>query len=128
MTLTLDDRLSTARHRQFVGRSTELDLFQSALTSADLPFHVLFVFGPGGIGKTALLREFALAAGRFQLPVTSLDGRKIEATPETFLTALRLALGLASTDSPLQFLAAPSRAHVLILDTYEELAPLDTWR
>jgi len=57
MASRLGDRLSAARRRQFVGRVAERDLFQSALTAPDLPFQVLYVFGPGGVGKTSLLAE-----------------------------------------------------------------------
>jgi hypothetical protein len=127
MVASLADRLSAARHRQFVGRSAELSLFQSAFASAELPFQILYIFGPGGIGKTTLLREFALACAGLQSPVYYLDARNIDPTPESFLDALRLALGLAPADSPFQILAARSQPQALLIDTYETLAPLDNW-
>ena len=65
MPLSLAERLSAERHRQFVGRKFELYLFQTTLikfttakTYPQLPFHVLQVFGPGGVGKTSLLEQF----------------------------------------------------------------------
>lgn len=51
------DRLVAARRGRFVGRSDELELFCSALQTAEPPFAVLYVYGPGGIGKTTLLQE-----------------------------------------------------------------------
>ena len=48
----LAGRLKTERHQKFVGRNGERDLFRSAITAAELPFNVLYVFGPGGVGKT----------------------------------------------------------------------------
>jgi hypothetical protein len=46
------DRLNEERHRRFVGRVTERDLFRSVLASDRPPFNVLYVLGPGGVGKT----------------------------------------------------------------------------
>jgi hypothetical protein len=53
----LAQRLGALRDRYFVGRAAELDLFKAALASDERPFAVLYVFGPGGVGKTVLLRE-----------------------------------------------------------------------
>ena len=52
---TVADRLRGARRRRFVGRAAELELFETALETS--PFAVLFIHGPGGVGKTALLRR-----------------------------------------------------------------------
>ena len=60
--ITVADRLRQARRRRFVGRTDELDLFRTALTSDESDFTVLFVHGPGGIGKTTLLGALAEAA------------------------------------------------------------------
>lgn len=43
---SIADRLSAARQRHFVGRAAERALFRSALTAADFPFLLLYVFGP----------------------------------------------------------------------------------
>ena len=53
---SLQQRLEEARRRQFVGRAGERDRLRAALSEAELPFSVLHVFGPGGIGKASLLR------------------------------------------------------------------------
>ena len=86
-------------------------MFRSALAADKPPFTVLYVHGPGGIGKTTLLREFARLAKENQRTVVALDGRDIPPTRQ----ALRRALD-----------AVPDRSLVLI-DTYEALSSLDTW-
>ncbi|MDQ3931134.1 MAG: ATP-binding protein, partial [Chloroflexota bacterium] len=57
MTSRLADRLVAARRRRFVGRENERELFRSALAAPELPFVLLHVYGPGGVGKTTLLKE-----------------------------------------------------------------------
>ena len=49
--------------RAFVGRAAELELFRSALEAPE-PFSVLWVHGPGGVGKTALLGRDGGGRGR----------------------------------------------------------------
>jgi hypothetical protein len=127
MASRLIDRLSEVRHHQFVGRDAERELFQSALAAAELPFLVLYVFGPGGVGKTTLLSEFAYLCEQAQAPAIYVDGRNVEPSPESFLDALRLAMGLTPPASPLQFLTSQPRRCVLLIDTYELLSPLDGW-
>jgi hypothetical protein len=58
----LGQRLSSARQRRFVGRSAELELFRAALSRDAPDFAVLHIHGPGGMGKTTLLRAFAQIA------------------------------------------------------------------
>src|SRR5258708_17147147 len=123
----LADRLDEARRRHFVGRVSELALFDSVLTSADPAFIVLYVFGPGGVGKTTLLRQFALRAQRRRVSVSMLDARNVEPSPDGFLAALARASGLAEGQSPLEALASRAERQVLLVDTYELLTPLDSW-
>ncbi|MCL4868709.1 MAG: AAA family ATPase [Anaerolineae bacterium] len=122
----LANRLTEARQQHFVGRRAELELFRAAL-SRDVPdFAVLHLYGPGGMGKTTLLREFARIAEEAGRPHILLDGRHLDASPVGFLTALQMALTLPPEQSPLAVLAAlPHLA--LLLDTYELLMPLDSW-
>ncbi|MFN3332056.1 MAG: hypothetical protein ACK47M_06070 [Caldilinea sp.] len=52
-------------------------------------FAVLHIYGPGDMGKTSLLREFArLAAEAWRMPIT-LDARRLDASPGGFLTVPR---------------------------------------
>ncbi len=127
MTQRLADRLRTARQRQFVGRSAELALLQSALAEAQWPFQLLYVHGPGGVGKTALLQEYARLSREAGLTAHYLDARHIEATPEAFVGALRLALQLEPAAEPLAALAERGQRCVLIWDTCETLTLLEAW-
>jgi len=88
MSTSLLDRLEAARRQRFVGRSAERALFQSALTTTEPPFSVLYLFGAGGVGKTTLLREFAHLATQAGARTVQLDARNIEAAPDLFLTTL----------------------------------------
>jgi hypothetical protein len=101
----LAETLDVLRRRSFVGRDAELAVFREALTGPG----VLFVHGPGGVGKTALLDMFAhLTAETDRLPVR-VDARHLTLGPD----ALPVPAG---EDRP-----------VLLIDTYELLEPLDDW-
>ncbi|MCV5084955.1 ATP-binding protein, partial [Escherichia coli] len=58
---TLRERLLSARRRRFVGRESEKALL-GELLRPESPFLLLHVYGPGGVGKTTLLGEFAALA------------------------------------------------------------------
>jgi len=125
-TSRLGDRLAAARRRLVVGREDELALFGSALAGEKAPFALVFVHGPGGVGKTVLLGEFARLAGEAGVPVVRLDGRDLAPSPEGFLAALGRVLGEPPGGSPLAALQRRPRA-VLLVDTYELLGAVDAW-
>jgi energy-coupling factor transporter ATP-binding protein EcfA2 len=127
MPARLADRLASARRHRFVGRSGEIQLFQTALNSAAPPFQVLFIFGPGGVGKTTLLRELATVSEQNGARAIYLDARNIEPSPYAFLATLGASLGAPPTDSPITVLASLKERVVLLLDTFEVLSPLETW-
>jgi hypothetical protein len=110
---TLGDRLRKARIESFVGRDAERALFRSALEHDEYGFSVLYIHGPGGVGKTTLLRvlaDDARAAGR---SVVEVDLRVTGATPAAFEAACGDAL---TTDGV-----------VLVVDTFEQSQALETW-
>jgi hypothetical protein len=121
----LADRLATVERQRFVGRDAEVELFRSALSADEPPFAVLHVHGPGGVGKSALLRECARVAAGAGGATALVDAHDVEPSPPAFVEALAAALG-ASGDPSLTWLADQPPV-VLLVDTYERLAPLDAW-
>ena len=107
---TLGDVLDARRWHGFVGRTAELAGFDDALAGRSA-CRVLFVHGPGGVGKTTLrlhLRSRAERAGR---SASYLDGRDVDPSPDGFVHAEQAA----------------GAGQVLLVDGYEELAPIDDW-
>lgn len=125
--LSLADRLRQARSQQFVGRATEIDLFRTAIQSDSPDFFVLYIHGPGGVGKTSLLHEMRQVCRQTNRPTIHLDGRHIDPNPESFLTAFRQTLGIAESTPPAGLLPPHPHGHVFFLDTYERLLTLDGW-
>lgn len=118
-TETLGDRLTLARRARFVGRAAELAHFDRMLAGAVPPVWVLY--GPGGMGKSTLLAEFARmaeAAGRVTI---ELDARHLAATPAGWRAGLTAAL------NPEGGVALPPPGTVLLVDTFEAIAALDPW-
>ncbi len=121
----LADRLSALARDRFVGRVTERALFDQALRAAEPPFVVLHVYGPGGIGKSTLLREYMRLAREAGRPVVWLD-RDVEVTVDAVWRALAQALGAPDADAARVIASWPANA-VLLIDTYERFEPLDAW-
>lgn len=127
MATSLLDRLETARRQRFVGRTAELELLHTAFNAAEFPFYVLHVFGPGGVGKTTLLHQFAFLARQSGVKIVYLDGRNVDPSPDLFLAAVQQSLGLTPPVSLFHFLASQNHRYIFLVDTSEMLAPLDDW-
>ncbi|MGC4047249.1 MAG: hypothetical protein QM758_25910 [Armatimonas sp.] len=108
------ERLQQSRKRPLAGRDHELSLFEAAISAPELPFVVLSLFGPGGVGKTALLRAYAEFCQSGNIPCRVLDGRLLEPTPMSVGTALR---GVGESGG----------REVVILDGFDYIAPLEGW-
>lgn len=109
MTETLGARVAAGARRRFVGRAQELAVAETVL-APDAPAKILYVHGPAGIGKSALLRELATRARARGFTPLVVDGRDLPPKPH----ALEMALGgLRDAARPL-----------LVLDTYERIAGL----
>ncbi|MEP6559935.1 MAG: LuxR family transcriptional regulator, partial [Nakamurella sp.] len=110
---------------RFVGRVRERAQL-AALVSGRTGPAVVFVSGPGGVGKSALVA--ATVAGLAKRVVT-LDGRTIEPTPGGFLSALAHDLRSPPILSPSEAggLFEAIGVAVLVVDSFERLNLLDAW-
>lgn len=109
---TLAARLEDRDRGRFTGRHAEIAFLDKCLDAEDPPASVVHICGPGGIGKSTLLREVARRARDRGRPVTTLDGRELGPAPgvlDAELRALRHARGA-----------------VLLLDSYEKMTALDS--
>lgn len=128
MTSRIADRLAAGRRKHFVGRQSEVLLFRSAITADQLPFHVLYIVGPGGVGKSSLIDRFiGIATNEIGCQAGTIDARNVEPTPVAFHNALRALLHLPLDTSPVEFLAQLQTRFVLCIDTYESLETLEEW-
>lgn len=117
--VSLSDSLSDTRGRGFVGRTAELDSFKDCLSGAT-DHRILFVHGPGGIGKTTLLDAFVRLARELGRRPVYVDARDFECTGVAMSTAVTdraRRAGYAEDESP----------DVLLIDGYELLLPVDHW-
>jgi hypothetical protein len=109
---TVGDRLYEARARRFVGRAAERAVFGSVL-KGETAVVLLWVRGPGGIGKSALLDQFAGDARTLGRAVVRVDGRDVGASPEAFAAAV-----LDARHAP---------GMVVLVDTFEQCGELEGW-
>jgi hypothetical protein len=101
--------LERPQARGFVGREEDLERLEQLLNDPMAP-PVAFVDGPGGVGKSALLRELGRRAGERGLAVRPVDGRDSDAASEALGAALA-AMRQGDCD-------------LLLLDTYERVTAL----
>jgi hypothetical protein len=126
MATRLADRIRAERDRQFVGRVEELRVFSATLAAKTDPAVVLHVHGPGGVGKTTLLRQFESICSSQGVPYHTLDARLLQPTPTSLQNAFFTAVS-SSTMEEAALKIGGSPRHVLFLDTYEAIEPLDGW-
>ncbi len=108
MGASLRRALDAAQRQGFVGRSQELAWFRAALAGKQSE-RVLFVYGPGGIGKTTLLDELRRCADDLGRRAVCIDGRDVTGTAGGVFEA-------ALASGPPQ---------VLLIDGYELLDGVD---
>ena len=127
MPSTMASALDAARVRAFVGRQPELAAFESALTGRGTQ-RVLFIHGPGGIGKTTLIQQFRIRADATGRPVVLLDARDIDCSADSVRAAYEAGrLREVDNGGPKHPENPGSEPLVLLLDGYDRLAQLDDW-
>ena len=109
---TLADRLAARDAERFVGRERELTFFEDLLVD-DPPANVVLVHGPGGIGKSTLLREVARRAARAAGSPRVVEGRELAPAPGELERALD---GVTAEERPL-----------VVFDTYERMTAVGGW-
>jgi AAA ATPase domain len=117
----LSDRLSENVRRRFVGRDAEITLFTELLNRPGQAA-LLWVYGPGGVGKSTLLHRFAQLAIDEGRSVLVLDTRDLPPTQEGVVEGLRQALepAIASVEEAEQ-------QWVICLDTCERFSEAEAF-
>jgi hypothetical protein len=111
---TMSDDARAAATARFVGRDPELARFEAALD--DPASRVLWIFGPGGIGKSSLARAMAERATARGCGLAVIDLRSLEPTAQVLTAAISDATAGASASR-----------QVLVIDTFERVAGLEEW-
>lgn len=106
--MRLDEHVATREAAVFVARESELGRLQAFLDTNSV-HRVVFLTGPAGCGKSAVLRELARRAPAHGYSVVALDAREQVADPDRLDAALSEASDL---DRPL-----------VLLDSAELLGP-----
>ena len=122
---TLAERVAAQRRREFVGRAEEVAALRALLEGAT-DGAVLFVFGPGGVGKTTLLGRYADLGGDLGRFVVRLDARDLPPIPAVYLAEIATQCGVDPTEDPRQSIGGVPRL-LLLVDTTERLTPLERW-
>ena len=125
MPQTMAERVAAQRRREFVGRADEVAALR-ALLEGTRDGAVLFVSGPGGVGKTTLLARYADLGRELGRRVVRLDARELPPIASAYLADIATQCGLEPTDDPSQSIAGIRRL-LLLVDTTERLSSLDRW-
>lgn len=121
MVTHLRSRSGSIGQHGFVGRQSLLTRFEAELASAREPARVLYLHGRRGMGKSALLAEFARVSREQGRAVVTFDAGQPSSTPG----ALRVAYDLMRSS----VLGSPREAtpHTLLIDNVERIADLEWW-
>ncbi|MDP4263289.1 MAG: ATP-binding protein [Bacteroidota bacterium] len=123
----LKDILQQQRKKNFVGRQKELAFFQNLLKEPEPPVHLVYIYGPGGQGKTTLLKQYADCCKESSIPFIQVDCRYIEPHPDSFQQLFQSASPFAEPGDISSAIDNHQGNVVLLIDTYEKLKPLDDW-
>lgn len=107
---SLAARVERRDRAQFVGRTAELEFFDELLQGKH-PTNIVFLSGPGGIGKSALLREVCRGARAIGFTVAWLEGRDLPPFPDVVSAALA---DVVDAERPL-----------IVIDTFELVSSLE---
>lgn len=121
---TLGQLVERRRRRAFVGREGEIELARSVLDGDGPQPTLLYVHGPGGIGKSTLLARIADLGRESGAQVHRIDGQHLPPDEPALVAAFDDVLEQAG-DGTLD--GHDERRLLLLVDGYERLAKLDGW-
>jgi DNA-binding CsgD family transcriptional regulator len=121
--MRLGDRLRRQSAREFVGRESELATLHE-WTQPGEPPSVVFVHGPAGIGKSALVAVLTESFGPGA--TVTVPCRDLEPTPATVLRAMADRLKTAPSLDRIA-LALSDHGRCLVFDEAEHLHLVDDW-
>jgi hypothetical protein len=101
-------------------------MFRSALRTAETDIAAIHIHGPGGVGKTALIQQFAGIAEQAGRTVVRVEARDLAPTTHGLLVALASALHTGPVELD-ELAACWPPSSVLIIDSYESVSALDEW-
>ena len=107
---TLGGRVAARDAARFVGRTAELARLEG-LVEHEPPLSVVLLHGPGGVGKSALMRELARRAGALGATTVAVEARELAPLADELDRAFAPAMA--------------ARRPLVLLDSWERLAALD---
>ncbi|GAB5518960.1 MAG: ATP-binding protein [Rhodothermales bacterium] len=128
--MALKDHIRSIHQQHFVGREAERVLFRELVQAPAQSTRVLYIYGPGGVGKTSLLQTYVADCQTLGLRPLRIDGRQVKGRVRAFRRACALALGIRkplSTDALHHAFDALNEPCALIIDTAEQLAGISDW-
>lgn len=125
----IGDRLGGRAWKRFVGRESELALLRQAISPIQPATPLLFVYGPGGIGKTSLIERLRAEAAVNETVFVGIDATGVPPEPNALLTALANAVGLCEPAGTVAELTVgfPLHRSVLVIDSFEHLELISGW-
>ncbi|MCR2803351.1 ATP-binding protein [Paenibacillus soyae] len=126
--MSASEKLSNAQRTLFVGRSEELEALRR-YAAGDEPWQWLHIYGQGGMGKSALLRQFRMECANAGMRVGYLDGsRAVRQAEETFgqlEEAFLVRSGSAGPGESGSRSNADNHAPILLVDELDQLRPIE---
>src|SRR5215469_5198682 len=123
---TLAARLEDRDRDRFAGREPELAFIDRCMRT-DPPASVIHICGPGGIGKSALLRAAARRARALGWEVRSVDGRELGPASGALEVLISKAAAVEPGNPPGIPLLRKGKGGgpLILLDSYERMTALD---
>lgn len=124
--LSVNDRLDQVRRERFVGRDEQRAIFKSMLDGSPSAPALLFIYGPGGVGKSTLIDCLVRDARDRDVRTIKIDGRTTPASPDAIVGNIFRELSISPENDLFEALQTYGRL-ALFFDTYEYLNPVDSW-